>query len=328
MPFTTDSKKGGSVSFPFSHTEIYYQLIFSNLYKELYDASKTNEEIADLFKKTRMTNPWYIFDNTTDQDGEFNSKKEGKKLFFFILKSFGNCFVNHKEYSILVQANSLFSEVATVSDEAFGYFTLERCWDSWRKFKVTNGEEQIENEHSVRKSNTKFGGWKQSGPKRYSEIAKLVKISRNTEFRKGIEEEYKKQIWEQNSSLDSTSKPTKKSDEAITFVAYNDLDEDEEDENQTVLNDDDGKQSFDSSSHSDNSSNNGTEKFFSNTDASQTFTTTSQQRSSQEQNRSYVEGKINEREIFDIVISFISNTLHFVRIMLTVRITPLITSIR
>ena len=25
----------------------------------------------------------------------------------------------------------LFSDIATVSDEAFVYFTIERCWNSW-----------------------------------------------------------------------------------------------------------------------------------------------------------------------------------------------------
>ena len=230
--------------------------------------------------------------------------------FFFILKWFGNCFVNHKEYSILVQANSLFSEVATISDEAFGYFTLERCWDSWQKFKETNGEEQIENDHSVRKSNTKFGGWKQSGPERYSEIAKLVKISRDTDLCKEIEKEYKKQIWEQN-NLDSTSKPTRKSDDPINFVAYNDLDEDENKTLQHVHE----KNSFESSSHSSsNSSYTGKEQqSFSNTHATrmeaQTFTTNSQQTSSQDQNKSYAEGKINEREIFVTVISFLTHVV-------------------
>ena len=267
-------------------------------------------------KKT-ITNPWYIFDNTTDQDDEHDCGNEKKQNFFFILKWFGNCFVNHKEYSILVQANSLFSEVATISDEAFGYFTLERCWDSWQTFKETNGEEQIENDHSVRKSNTKFGGWKQSGPERYTEIARLVKISRDTDLRKEIEREYKNQIWEQNNK-DSSSKRTRKSDDPITFVAYNDLDEDEEDDDKDEnrsLQHVHGNNDFEISSNcSSNGSYTGEEQqSFSNTHVTrmeaQTYTTDSQQTSSQDQNKSYIEGKINESEIFVTVISFLTHVL-------------------
>ena len=97
----------------------------------------------------------------------------------------GNSYLN-------IQTNSLFFDVATISDEAFRYFTQERCLDSWNLFKETDGKEKIENEHSVRKSKTKFDGWKKSGPVRFSEIAHLVKISRDTDLRKKIEHDYKK----------------------------------------------------------------------------------------------------------------------------------------
>ena len=130
-----------------------------------------------------------------------------------------------------------------------------------------------------------------------------------------FEKEYKKQIWEQN-NLDSTSKPTTKSDDPINFVAYNDLDEDEEDEDENkTLQHVHEKNSFESSSHSSsNGSYTGKEQqSFSNTHATrmeaQTFTTNSQQTSSQDQNKSYVEGKINEREIFVTVVSFLTHVV-------------------
>ena len=44
----------------------------------------TNKEIANLFDKKRITNPWYIFDNTTDQDDESDCENENKQLFFHI----------------------------------------------------------------------------------------------------------------------------------------------------------------------------------------------------------------------------------------------------
>ena len=257
----------------------------------MYDAARTNEEIAGLFEKKTLSNPWYIFDNTTHDDDDQDRGSNGKKIFFFILKWFGNCFVNHKEYNILVQANSLFSDVATISDEAFGYFTLERCWDSWKLFKETDGEEKIENEHSIRKSNTKFGGWKKSGAVRFSEIAHLVKISRDTDLRKKIEQDYKKYVWEENNQ-NKVSKPSKKSDVLPRdFVAYNDLSEDDEDDQASRNNFDTNSTNFVNSEASSSTQENDDEAFESEY-AMEIQTFTNSQQTSKDQNKSYCEGEI------------------------------------
>ena len=47
-----------------------------------------------------------------------------------------------------------------------------------------------------------------SGAVRFSEIAHLVKISRDTDLRKKIEQDYKKYVWEDNNQ-NKVSKPSK-----------------------------------------------------------------------------------------------------------------------
>ena len=45
--------------------------------------------------------------------------------------------IGKKKYDTKNQCTTLFSDQCTVSDEAFGRFTIERCWDIWlRKCKV------------------------------------------------------------------------------------------------------------------------------------------------------------------------------------------------
>ena len=96
----------------------------------------------------------------------------------------------------------MFSDQCTVSDEAFGRFTIERCWDIWLKeckeelnkndFSDNNNDTKkykIKYQYAVKKTNKRFGGWTSDGMKRYDEIANLVKSDRN--MNKKVEIEYK-----------------------------------------------------------------------------------------------------------------------------------------
>ena len=96
----------------------------------------------------------------------------------------------------------MFSDQCTVSDEAFGKFTIERCWDIWLKeceeelnkndFLDNSSDtkkEKIKYQYAVKKTNKRFGGWTSDGMKRYDEIASIVKSDRN--MNKNVEIEYK-----------------------------------------------------------------------------------------------------------------------------------------
>ena len=75
----------------------------------------------------------------------------------------------------------MFSDICTVSDEAFGRLTIERCWDSWLS-ECQNSNKELktkkQSDYTLNKTNRRFGGWSSEGMKRYDEIAKLVKSDR------------------------------------------------------------------------------------------------------------------------------------------------------
>lgn len=152
--------------------------------------------------------------------------KEHKETFYFFLDYFGKPIAEASKYNDNKKKQVMFQDSCTTSDEAFGIFTLERCWDTWMK-EMLQGKEKVkqrESNYVEKNSNKKFAGWKSSGLKRYSTIAEAVTTSRISDTRKSIEEAYRIQ---KNSTGDtyfegqdeiSSFKPSQ-----ITYVPYNDL---------------------------------------------------------------------------------------------------------
>ena len=77
-----------------------------------------------------------------------------------------------------------FSEICTVSDEAFGRLTIERCQDTWsnkckdiNNIDSTNAQKKDKHQSvfTMNKTNKRFDGWSSQGMKRYDEIAKIIK---------------------------------------------------------------------------------------------------------------------------------------------------------
>lgn len=80
----------------------------------------------------------------------------------------------------------------TPSDEAFGIFTLERCWDTWMKEEITSKKEAPRSSsYTIKNSNQKYAGWSKLGLKRFSDIASAVMTSRDDDDRKNMEEAYR-----------------------------------------------------------------------------------------------------------------------------------------
>ena len=80
----------------------------------------------------------------------------------------------------------VFSDVASVSDEAFGIFTLKRCWDSWMSAinnTETPGIATVKYKYTASRSNTKYQGWYADGLREFTAIAKLIKFQRNQRYR-------------------------------------------------------------------------------------------------------------------------------------------------
>ena len=90
-------------------------------------------------------------------------------------------FSGKKKFDKKQQCSVLFSDICTVSDEAFGRLTIERCWDTWTKeCEQKQIQPNVKNLsiYTTNKTNKRFGGWSSAGMKRYDEIAKLVKSDR------------------------------------------------------------------------------------------------------------------------------------------------------
>ena len=61
--------------------------------------------------------------------------------------------IGKKKHDANNQCTTLFSDQCTVSDEAFGKFTIKRCWDTWLKEfkKELNKTDFLDNNSDTRK---------------------------------------------------------------------------------------------------------------------------------------------------------------------------------
>ena len=164
------------------------------------------------------------------QENSNNPNQE--KFFFLFLDHFGASFAEAANFNSAEKQNKCFSQVCTNSDEAFGIFSIERCWDKWMT--IASGHNQTNcissdedgNEYIRQKSNKKYGGLTSAGNKRYSEIAKAVILSRRSQYRKDMEEKYKVSKKNTNDalSLARNSNDFRQEDRELE-TAYNDLGE-------------------------------------------------------------------------------------------------------
>jgi hypothetical protein len=156
--------------------------------------------------------------------------KQHKYTFKLFLDYFGESIAEFASYNKREKRNNLFQHACTTSDEAFGIFTLERCWDTW--FTEVSEHTKMPPRSSAftkKNSNQKYCGWTKEGLQRYSDIAKLVYNSRLSDKRKNTEEEYRLAYHEQflnaatNSGLNTTLFIDEKESKTDNFVPYNDL---------------------------------------------------------------------------------------------------------
>ena len=182
----------------------------------LYEKSQSDEKFKELFQQDKIC-------ELTNQT---------KEVFSLFLDSFGQALIGHKYFNDQMKSKYNFSKVCTISDEAFGIFTLERCWDSWisEMKRVTNPQETIiKAKHTNEKSNKKFGGWDEKGLQRFSDIARVITITRDLPERVKMEDEYRDSYYNKFNSLhEKKDDDTKTLTRESTYIAYNDLGSDDE----------------------------------------------------------------------------------------------------
>ena len=194
----------------------------TNMYvKQMFDCDKLYHHITS--------------SSANKNNDEFKIKEQ--HLFFF-WSNFGQSITGHKKYSVIKQALHVFSDVASVSDEAFGIFTLKRCWDSWMSAMnniETPGIATVKYKHTANRSNIKYQGWDADGLKEFSQIASLIKLQRNQQYRHEIEQNYKTNVQNKlNCKYNIITGPP--GDKPASYIAYNDLISDEDEPVSTVQN--------------------------------------------------------------------------------------------
>ena len=164
-----------------------------------------------------------------------------KEHFFLFMDYFGQAIVGHKYFNTELRCKNNFSDSCTVSDEAFGRFTLERCWDSWLSGatnKQRPGKCTIKADHTREKSNKRFGGWEPEGINRFTAIAHLVASDRKLEERKKMEDEYRMVKFDEVYGKEDNIGENIPNTDTLICHAYNDLSEEEEN-NESKLDEDD-----------------------------------------------------------------------------------------
>ena len=198
---------------------LYYNFdtIITGLYKQL----NTDMHIKQMFDCDKLYQ--HITSSSINiDDDEF---KNTENHLFFFWSNFGQSITGHKKYSIIRQSLHVFSDVASVSDEAFGIFTLKRCWDSWMSAMnnaETPGVATIKNKHTANRSNIKYQGWDADGLKEFSDIASKIKSQRNQLYRQKMEQNYKILVQNKlNRKYNIITGPPV--DKPASYIAYNDL---------------------------------------------------------------------------------------------------------
>ena len=121
--------------------------------------------------------------------------------FYFFLNTFGSAICGYDKFCDSMKQQMLFSEVCTVSDEAFGILVLKKNWNTWLQYMSGNVSSEnreilmfhsaVCEEYATNKTNKKFSGWNVEALKEFTSIALDVKRSRNTPSRKELELKYK-----------------------------------------------------------------------------------------------------------------------------------------
>ena len=151
------------------------------------------------------------------------------------LDYFGQAIVGHKYFNTELRCKNNFSDSCTVSDEAFGRFTLERCWESWLSGATNKdrpGKCTIKADHTKEKSNKRFGGWEQEGINRFTAIAHLVASDRKLGERQRMEDEYRMSKFDEVYGKEDNIGENSMNNDILACPAYNDLSEEENIDNE------------------------------------------------------------------------------------------------
>ena len=202
--------------------------IFTILVSVLYNKSIVDTNVKTVFNKQTIVNVMMSFGS--EEESLICDLKQHKYTFKLFIDCFGESIAEFANFNKREKRNNLFQHACTTSDEAFGIFTIERCWDTWF-IEVSQHKKTPPRASAFTKknSNKKYCGWTKEGLLRYSDIAKSVFKSRQSDTRKNEEEEYRLTYQDQymitatNSGTNTNILFDNDQTNTNTFVPYNDL---------------------------------------------------------------------------------------------------------
>ena len=202
--------------------------IFTILVSVLYNKSIIDTNVKTIFNKQTIVNVMMSFE--PEEESLVRDLTQHKYTFKLFIDCFGESIAEFANFNKREKRNNLFQHACTTSDEAFGIFTIERCWDTWF-IEVSQHKKTPPRASAFTKknSNKKYCGWTKEGLLRYSDIAKSVFKSRQSDTRKNEEEEYRLTYQDQymitatNSGTNTNILFDNDQTNTNTFVPYNDL---------------------------------------------------------------------------------------------------------
>ena len=167
------------------------------LFTELYQVSIHNKWIGAIFTEDKLPCTWITTPlQRSDEITEQPKQEEQQKLFDLFSDTFGKCLISTNKWKSQFwwNSNTVFSDVISVTDEAFCIFTIEGNWDTWIQ-EIRTGEKQKIRSGKYTEPNTKkkYGEWTKEGMVRFNKLCKRINdIRKENKNRKEMEWQYKK----------------------------------------------------------------------------------------------------------------------------------------
>ena len=194
----------------------------------MYQQSQHSNDLQNIFHKETIVN--ILLSYTQEEQTQVKDTNEQEKHTKLFLDFFGTSIAEYSNYNSSEKGRKLFQRSCTISDEAFGIFTIERCWSTWLKEMTHNFVSPPRSSEYTRKnSNKKCGGWTEIGLKHFSKIAQMVAESRESNQRKNVEERYRLSHLKNVQCKEKThfDNPEGSENQIITelptFIPYNDF---------------------------------------------------------------------------------------------------------
>ena len=165
-----------------------------NNFAGLYEKSKTNKNVKHIF--VQETFPTTLITGPKNNELEANEQALQQEAFNLFADTFGKCIIKRELWKnkLLREPNISFSDVVTISDEAFAIFTIERNWTIWKNELAGVAVTLRSGDYTTKNTNVKFGGWTRKGMDRFEEICQeVINVRRHFKERAEMENNYKKQ---------------------------------------------------------------------------------------------------------------------------------------